>query len=68
MLLPKEANYFYKISEDDTAVDIKKIVEFYETIRREDTVAKQMRDYALDYMSWEIQMKKVLEFLKNKTQ
>ena len=66
MLLPKEANYFYKISEDDTAVDIKKIVEFYETIRRDDTVAKQMRDYALEYMSWEIQMKKVLEFLRIK--
>ncbi|EPZ59908.1 hypothetical protein H477_0741 [[Clostridium] sordellii ATCC 9714] len=45
---------------DESSIDITKIIEFYKNLSNE-SVLKDMREYALQNLSWETQLKKVLD-------
>lgn len=60
-----ENNYFaYRISNDATLVDIKKIIEFYETVYDGRDFIKDMREYTLRYLTWDKILQPVIDYLK----
>lgn len=50
-----------RVEPDESPIDMEKMVEFAEKIGSDDEIARQMREYAKDNMSWEKQFKKVFK-------
>lgn len=60
-------NYYLKIPDDDSCVDIDAIVRFFDSLDKE-TVSKKMRSFAEDNIQWSAQLKKIknkVEEIKN---
>ncbi|WP_195346210.1 hypothetical protein [Paraclostridium sordellii] len=57
---PEDFPYILKVPMDESSIDITKIIEFYKNLSNE-SVLKDMREYALQNLSWETQLKKVLD-------
>ena len=55
--------YVKKIPNDSRPVDIEEIIHFVKSLPK-DTLLQDMRNYAEQYMSWDVQFKKVFEYLK----
>lgn len=61
----KGLKYVYKISEDDTPVQIEDLIGFYNNIKNDDYIT-EMRDYARNNLTWENVMKPVVESINKK--
>ena len=57
-------NYVYQFSNDETPIDIKKIIDFYNSIKS-DNYKQKIRKYAENNLTWNIQMKPVIDKLKS---
>lgn len=57
--------YMLKVENDDTAIDVNKIVDFYTKIYQEDrtVIIHNMSDYAQNYLTWIRQMRPVAEYI-----
>lgn len=55
---------WYKVSNDDTIPDMGQIVEFALRMRENSECVKELRQYAMERMTWEAQYKKVFEKLE----
>lgn len=55
--------YMYKVSNDASEIDFQGIVEFADNVKKDGDVMQMMRQYAIDNLSWERQMKIVYEHL-----
>lgn len=53
LLVPDDYPYILKITADDTPVNIKKIIEFYDSIKNDSLMQENMRDFAREHYSWE---------------
>ena len=57
-------NYFaYQISNDETPVDMQRIIEFYDTMYDGRDFIKDMRQYALDNLTWNTILRPVIDYL-----
>ena len=52
--------FILKLPQNDTAVDIEDVIEFYS---KEKETKEEIRNFARDYLSWDTQMKKIIENL-----
>jgi len=67
-LIEKSSIYFYrKVVPDDSPVDILEFIKFKSDIERygKKTLAREMRTYAENNLSWEKQMKPVADYIMN---
>jgi len=68
---PKSFPYVFRIPQDDTPVDIDKVINWYEDLsRKHPDYSLEMRKYAEENLSWDAKMKPVIEKIKelvNKT-
>ncbi|MCM1231004.1 MAG: glycosyltransferase [Ruminococcus flavefaciens] len=55
--------YAYKISNDETPVDIRKVIEFYNDMYDGRNFAHDMRQYASSHLTWDSILKPVIEYL-----
>ncbi|MBK5253014.1 MAG: glycosyltransferase [Peptostreptococcaceae bacterium] len=63
--LNENNNFHIKVPNDDSTIDIQRIVEFALMIRKNTQVSIQMRKYAKENMTWEKQFVKIFnEFIK----
>lgn len=53
-----KCNFIYKVSSDETLLDIKKIIEWYKNLK---VIPEEIRKYAEDNLTWDKQMKKVID-------
>ena len=63
-------DFVFNVSDDETPIDINKIVEWYNTLlssRGEQGIVKEMRDFARSMLSWEKQLSPVVEAIKENT-
>lgn len=49
---------------DESAIDIDKIIDFWLSVKRDDSIRKEMREYGMAHYDWKIQMQKVLTQVK----
>ena len=56
--------YMLTFSNDDTPIDINKVVEFYSNIKNKDDFKNKILSFAEDNLSWKKQMDSVLNYLK----
>ncbi|SHH27977.1 glycosyltransferase [Thermosipho atlanticus] len=59
----EDFKYSLRVPNDDSPIDIEKIINFYETIKNENYVEK-MRKYAIEKLSWNTKIKPVIEKIK----
>jgi len=62
--MPKDAPFIRQIVGDDTPVNIQEIVEFAKKCRQNDNLATEMREFAENNLTWEKQLKKVFDEIK----
>lgn len=55
--------YSLKIENDETPVNIEKVIEFYDSIKNENYI-EEMRKYAEENLTWDIKMKPVIDKMK----
>ncbi|NFN94095.1 glycosyltransferase family 4 protein [Clostridium botulinum] len=55
----KDFKYIYKISPDETPVNINNLLDFYNNIKNEDYI-NEMREYAENNLTWEVIMKPIV--------
>lgn len=60
--LSRELPFVFSVPPDDSPIDINEILEKYFSMQ---TSSKEIRKYAREKLSWEAQMKKVIEEMKN---
>lgn len=53
--------FIYQVSQDESLINIEKIIEWYKNLNM---APEEIRKYAEDNLSWNIQMKKVVESIK----
>lgn len=59
---PEDKCPFYKLfPANDDPIDIDKVIEFYDYIKAHPEIHRQMREYAEQNLSWEKQLKKVMD-------
>ncbi|RHG36104.1 glycosyltransferase family 1 protein [Fusobacterium varium] len=56
----KDKEFVYKVSNNEKLLDIEKIIEWYKNLK---ITSKEIREYSKNF-SWDIQMKKVVDYLK----
>ena len=54
----KDLPFYYQVSNDESLLDIEKIIEWYKNLK---VTPKEIRKYAEDNLSWDKQMKKVID-------
>jgi glycosyltransferase involved in cell wall biosynthesis len=64
-VLPSAQDFCLKVPHDDTPVDIRRVIAFAQTMRESPSMPSLMRDYARRVMSWEEQMRKVIDRLND---
>lgn len=58
-----DEKYFgYRISNDETPVDVRKVIDFYEHIYDGKDFVKDMRRFALEYLTWDKILQPVIEY------
>lgn len=57
-------NFTIKVPEDESTLDISKVVEFAEIVKNKEEISKAMRNYAIEHMSWSNEFKKIFEKLE----
>ena len=62
---PEEEKFHMRVSQNDDPINIEQIVEFALFVRQHNEIHKYMRNYAEKNLTWEIQMKKVMDKIKN---
>lgn len=62
--IPNEFPYALEVPNDDTPIDIDQIVEFAHKVSTDSCCVDIMRQYAVETMSWESQLKKVIVYLE----
>lgn len=60
LLVPENYQYIMKIESSDSPIDIQKIFEFYNTIKNDSNMQKNMRDFARKHYSWTTILKTAL--------
>jgi glycosyltransferase involved in cell wall biosynthesis len=63
--LPENPKFVKIFSADESPVDIRKVVEFVEICNADADLSKYMRQFAEENLTWERQLKKVIEALEN---
>lgn len=61
---PDDFPYIYRVSPDESPVDIEKIIEFAQTVNADMDHPQKMRAYALEHLDWSVKMKKLKAFLE----
>ncbi|MBN1044496.1 MULTISPECIES: glycosyltransferase [unclassified Clostridium] len=56
--------YALKVPNDESYIDIKSLINFYESIKNDEFIIENMREYAEQNLSWENKVKKILELIK----
>lgn len=56
----EDKNFVYKVSHDESLIDIEKIIEWYKNLK---VSSNEIREYSKQF-SWDLQMKKVLDEIK----
>lgn len=64
-LVQEDLAFTCKIPNDDTPVDVAKVIGFAQRMREQKDVAAAMREYAREHMSWESQFEKVFDTLES---
>lgn len=59
----KNGSYYLRIPDDDSDVDIDRVVSFFENIDKQ-SISKQMRLFAKENLQWSTQLKKIEEKVK----
>lgn len=62
--IPPELGFYKLVDSSEEPVDIEKIVEYYNHIRHCPEIREEMRKFAEENLTWEPQLKKVLEEIK----
>lgn len=57
----KKLPFYYQVSNDESLLDIGNIIEWYKNLR---TTPKEIRKYAEDNLTWDKQMKKIIDEIK----
>lgn len=61
----ERALYCYRVSNDDSAIDIDALIEFSNNLYMQNNdIAKQMHELAKDYFDWEYTMRELMDYLK----
>lgn len=63
LLVPEDYPYTLKFKAEDTPIDIKRVIEFYDSIKEEENIQENMRDFAKSYYSWEKMFRKALSIM-----
>ena len=58
--IPQELGFYYKVAGDESAIDIKSVLEFAKNCNKTD----QMREFASMNLSWESQFKKIFNYVE----
>jgi tetratricopeptide (TPR) repeat protein len=58
-------DFAYRISSDETPVNINALILFWRRCQRKKDLQRQMRDFALENLSWESKMRNVVSFLRS---
>lgn len=61
----KDFKYILKVEPNETPIDIKKVIEFYNSVKDKD-YTNEMRKYAEKNLTWEAVMKPVIDAINNK--
>lgn len=61
----KNFKYIYQVPDDDSPIDFREIIRFYQSIDVE-LASKAMREYALNHYSWSGKYQKVFAYMKEK--
>jgi len=62
---PRTFPFVYRISKDNTPVDINQVIKWYESLIKEHpNYSMEMRKYAEENLSWDAKMKPVIEKIK----
>ena len=64
LLVPDDYPYVLKLDADDTPIDISKVIKFYETIKDDKMMQKNMREFAIENYSWEKILKNAIESIE----
>ncbi|EKF50161.1 glycosyltransferase [Thermosipho africanus H17ap60334] len=63
---PENFEYVLRIPQNDESVDIKKVIEFYDSIKHKN-YREEMRQFARENLTWEVKIEPLIkEFLNNK--
>ncbi|MCQ2451093.1 MAG: glycosyltransferase, partial [Clostridia bacterium] len=62
---PNELDFCKTLPSDDSPIDINEIIDFYEYVKNKKNVSYEMREYAKENLTWEKQLKKVLDAIEN---
>lgn len=57
--IPDEYDFTYRVSQDDTPIDIKEVIDFYEKCIENTGFENTMHQYAVENMTWESQFSKI---------
>lgn len=63
MRFPNDAEYIMTVPNNSEPIDMNEVITFYENIVSKDKYQEKMRDYALQYLSWDTIMKPISEAL-----
>lgn len=61
----KSASYCMKAEENDSDINIRNVIDFYERLDKEN-VSEEMRRFALDKLDWTAQLESVIDFVESK--
>lgn len=64
MRFPEKAEYIMQVPNNEEAVDMEKVIDFYENITAQSEYSKKMRDYAIQHFTWESMMRPIIELLQ----
>lgn len=64
MRFPKDIPFILQVSNDNSAVNIEQIVNFYDCVTARKNYQMEIQNYAAQYLSWNRIMKPVAEYLK----
>lgn len=53
MRFPNNPEYIMEVSNDEKSINIFKVIDFYQKMMRNKSYQREMRDYALRYLTWE---------------
>lgn len=60
-----DADFYLKVEEGVTPIDIEKVIEFYNSIEDVQELPRKMRAYAQKYMDWKVKAPKLITFLRS---
>ncbi|MFT3947233.1 MAG: glycosyltransferase family 4 protein [Agriterribacter sp.] len=61
---PEGTSFVYHIESNETSVDVEAFIDFMKKVIKMPGYKEEMREYAVQNLSWDIKMKKLAEFIK----